>query len=211
MNCFQKLFQLFFLFWLRDWFEWIGFWPFDNQIYILILNLDTGFKIWRKLHFFTLVSNTFQENWGFWRNFGLGFLVWFRFHEKKILFADCGRRRAAHWSGLGDRQAKWRNCHRCIGPEHSQQSFQINFSKKSRPFVKCRHLLFYIRILFSWVFFISFINLLLYSFWRIKIFTNYILDSFEINLNNEIKKKIGQMKSWLCIQLHWPRRKNITK
>ena len=75
---------LFFLFWLRDWFEWIGFWPFDNQIYILILNLDTGFKIWRKLHFFTLVSNTFQEKWGFWRNFGLGFLVWFRFHEKKF-------------------------------------------------------------------------------------------------------------------------------
>ena len=100
---FSKVFPtLFFLFWLRDWFEWIGFWPFDNQIYILILNLDTGFKIWRKLHFFTLVSNTFQENWGFWRNFGLGFLVWFRFHEKKILFADCGRRRAAHWSGLGD-------------------------------------------------------------------------------------------------------------
>ena len=83
---FKSYSNSFFLFWLRDWFEWIGFWPFDNQIYILILNLDTGFKIWRKLHFFTLVSNTFQENWGFWRNFGLGFLVWFRFHEKKNSF-----------------------------------------------------------------------------------------------------------------------------
>ena len=79
MNCFQSRSNSF--------FGRIGMnelvWPFDNQIFILIFNLDTGLKIWRKLHSFTLVSNTFHENWDF-DDFGLGSCVVSISREKKF-------------------------------------------------------------------------------------------------------------------------------
>ena len=81
MNCFSELCQLFF-FWFFGMNELV--WPFDNQIFILIFNLDTGLKIWRKLHSFTLVSNTFHENWDF-DDFGLGSCV-VSISREKILF-----------------------------------------------------------------------------------------------------------------------------